>query len=143
MICYKAEEDRKVLSEKLHEIRNIIIKELGRPNDKDLIFFPDNRFSIDNDGIVYFNGKNLSIKKTGKPRKVSGIFDAMGGRTKAIKNFNIAAEGPLRKLNTKEAAVFNKMNDYLPSTSKITQADDIELQEVIDKCNQMSTEEFA
>ena len=34
---YMSEEDSKVLSEKLHEIRNIINKELGRP--KDLSFF--------------------------------------------------------------------------------------------------------
>ena len=90
---YMSEEDRKVLSEKLHDIRNIINEELGRPNDKDLIFFPDKRFSIDSDGVVYFNDKNLSIKKTGKPRKISGIFEAMGGKKEAIKIFNIATSG--------------------------------------------------
>ena len=66
---YMSEKDRKVLSEKLHEIRNIINEEIGRPNDKDLIFFPDERFSIDSDGIMYFNGENLSLKKNGNSEK--------------------------------------------------------------------------
>ena len=132
LIGIVSEEDSKVLSEKLHEIRNIINEELRRPNDKDLIFFPDKRFRIDSDGVVYFNDKNLSIKKTGKPRKASGIFDAMGGKKEAIKIFNIAAKEARTKLNTKEAVALNNMDNNLPSTSEITQATAIEMKDIVE-----------
>ena len=82
------------------------------------------------DGELYYKGKSMSLMIRGeKLRSVHVVVEIMGKEELYELGFNI----PRGKIMALQAVMLNRVEEELPSTSDIAKADDIELQEIMEK----------
>ena len=80
-------------------------------------------------GELYYIGSRKLLTAEGKLKSVGIIADILGKNRLHRLGFNI----PVSKLTARQAVMLNKAAEELPSESDITKADDIELQEIVEK----------
>ena len=78
---------------------------------------------------LYYIGSRKPLTTEGKLKSVGMIADMLGKNRLCRLGFNI----PVGKLMARQAVMLNKAAEELPSESNITKADDIELQEIVEK----------
>ena len=84
------------------------------------------------DGELYYRGKRKPLTYgEGKLKSVGEIAEILGKNGLRNLGFDI----PRGKVTAREAVMLNKVKEELPSTSDITKADDIELQEIMEKAS--------
>ena len=80
-------------------------------------------------GELYYIGSRKPLTTEGKLKSVGMLVDILGKNRLRRLGFNI----PVGKLTAWQAIMLNKAAEELPSESDITKADDIELQEIVEK----------
>ena len=85
------------------------------------------------DGELYYRGsrKPLTTKGLGVLKSVRMLADILGKNRLRRLGFNI----PVGSITARQAVMVNKAAEELPSESDITRADDIELQEIVEKAS--------
>ena len=83
------------------------------------------------DGELYYRGSRKPLTTEGKLKSVGMIADILGRNKLRRLGFNI----PVGKITAWQAIMLNKAAKELPSESDITNADDIELQEIAEKAS--------
>ena len=78
---------------------------------------------------LYYIGSRKPLTTEGKLKSVGMLVDILGKNRLHRLGFNI----PVGKLTAWQAVMLNKAAEELPSESDITKADDIELQEIVEK----------
>ena len=78
---------------------------------------------------LYYIGSRKPLTTEGKLKSVGMIADMLGKNRLHRLGFNI----PVGKLLARQVVMPNKAAEELPSDSDITKADDIELQEIVEK----------
>ena len=78
---------------------------------------------------LYYIGNRKPLTTEGKLKSVGMIADILGKNRLRRLGFNI----PVGKLTARKVVMLNKAAEELPSESDITKADDIELQEIVEK----------
>ena len=78
---------------------------------------------------LYYIGSRKPLTTEGKLKSVGMLVDILGKNRLRRLGFNI----PVGKLTARQAIMLNKAAEELPSESDITKADDIELQEIVEK----------
>ena len=81
------------------------------------------------DGELYYRGSRKPLTTEGKLKSVGMIADILGKNRLCRLGFNI----PVGRITAQQAVMLNKASEELPSESDITKADDIELQEIVEK----------
>ena len=81
------------------------------------------------DGELYYRGSRKPLTTEGKLKSVGMIADILGKNRLRRLGFNI----PVGRITARQAVMLNKASEELPSESDITKADDIELQEIVEK----------
>ena len=90
------------------------------------------------DGELYYRGRNKPLTYgEGKLKSVGKIMEILGKNRPRNLGFDI----PKSKLTARQAVMLNRVKEELPSTSDITKADDIELQEIMENASK-STEDL-
>ena len=89
------------------------------------------------DGKLYYRGRNKPLTTEGELRSVGKIAEILGKNRLRNLGFDI----PKGKLTAQQAVMLNRVKEELPSTSDITKADDIELQEITENASK-STEDL-
>ena len=82
-------------------------------------------------GELYHIGNRKPLTTGGKLKSVGMIADILGKNRLHRLSFNI----PVGKVTAQQAVMLNKAAEELPSESDITGADDIELQEIVEKAS--------
>ena len=82
-------------------------------------------------GELYYIGSRKPLTTEGKLKSVGMLADILGKNRLRRLGFNI----PVGKLTARQAVMLNKAAEELPSESDITKADDIELQEIVEKAS--------
>ena len=80
---------------------------------------------------LYYIGSRKPLTTEGKLKSVGMLVDILGKNRLRRLGFNI----PVGKLTARQAVMLNKAAEELPSESDITKADDIELQEILEKAS--------
>ena len=80
-------------------------------------------------GELYYIGSRKPLTTEGKLKSVGMLADILGKKRLRRLGFNIH----VGKLMARQTAMLNKAAEELPSESDITRADDIELQEIVEK----------
>ena len=80
-------------------------------------------------GELYYIGNRKPLLTEGKLKLVGMLADILGKNRLRKLGFNI----PVGKVTARQAVMLNKAAEELPSASDITKADDIELQEIVEK----------
>ena len=80
-------------------------------------------------GELYYIGRRKPLTTEGKLKSVGMLADILGKNRLCRLGFNI----PVGKLTARQTIMLNKAAEELPSESDITKADDIELQEIVEK----------
>ena len=83
------------------------------------------------DGELYYRGSRKPLTTDRKLKSVRMIADILGKNRLHRLGFNI----PVGKVTARQAVMLNKAAEELPSESDITKADDIELQEIVEKAS--------
>ena len=81
------------------------------------------------DGELYYRGSRKPLTTEGKLKSVGMLADILGKNRLLRLGFNI----PVGRITARQAVMLNKAAEELPSESDITKADDIELQEIVEK----------
>ena len=81
------------------------------------------------DGELYYRGSRKPLTTERKLKSVGMIADILGKNRLRRLGFNI----PVGKVTARQAVMLNKAAEELPSEPDITKADDIELQEIVEK----------
>ena len=87
-------------------------------------------FKLEN-GELYHRGKRKPLTTKGVLKSVGMIADILGKGGLRNLGFNI----PVGPITVRQAIMLNKAAEELPSESDITKADDIELQEIVEKAS--------
>ena len=82
-------------------------------------------------GELYYIGSRKPLTTERKLKSVGMLADILGKNRLRRLGFNI----PVGKLTARQAVMLNKAAERLPSESDITEADDIELQEIVEKAS--------
>ena len=82
-------------------------------------------------GELYYIGSRKPLTTEGKLKSVGMLANILGKNRLRRLGFNI----PVDKLTARQAVMLNKAAEELPSESDITKADDIELQEIVEKAS--------
>ena len=82
-------------------------------------------------GELYYIGSRKPLTTEGKLKSVGMIADILGKNRLGRLGFNI----PVGKLTARQVVMLSKAAEELPSQSDITKADDIELQEIVEKAS--------
>ena len=82
-------------------------------------------------GELYYIGSRKPLTTEGKLKSVVMLADILGKNRLRRLGFNI----PVGKLTARQAVMLDKAAEELPSESDITKADDIELQEIVEKAS--------
>ena len=85
-------------------------------------------FKLEN-GELYYRGKRKPLTTKGVLKSVGMLADILGKGGLRNLGFDI----PRGKVTARQAVMLNKAAQELPSESDITRADDIELQEIVEK----------
>ena len=80
---------------------------------------------------LYYIGSRKPLTTEGKLKLVGMLADILGKNRLCRLGFNI----PVGKVTAQQAVMLNKTAEELPSESDITKADDIELQEIVEKAS--------
>ena len=80
-------------------------------------------------GELYYIGSRKPLTTEGKLKSVGMLVDILGKNRLRRLGFNI----PVGRITARQAVMLNKAAEELPSESDITKADDIELQEIVEK----------
>ena len=80
---------------------------------------------------MYYRGSRKPLTTEGKLKLVGMIGDLLGKNRLRRLGFNI----PVGSITARQAVMLNKAAEELPSESDITKADDIELQEIVEKAS--------
>ena len=88
-------------------------------------------------GELYYIGNRKPLTTEGKLKLVGMIVDILGKNRPRSLGFDI----PRGKVTARQAVMLNKVAEELPSESDITGADDIDLQEIVEKASK-STEDL-
>ena len=107
-----------------------LYKKLSENIDETPELFHYDYFKLER-GELYYIGNRKSLMTEGKLKSVGMIADILGKNRLRRLGFNI----PVGKLTVRQAVMLNKTAEELPSTSDITGADDIELQEIAGKAS--------
>ena len=83
------------------------------------------------DGELYYRGSRKPLTTEEKLKSVGLLVDILGKNRLRRLGFNI----PVGKVTARQAVMLNKAAEELPSESEITRADDIELQEIVEKAS--------
>ena len=81
------------------------------------------------DGELYYRGSRKPLTTEGKLKSVGMLAYIVGKNRLRRLGFNI----PVGKVTARQAVMLNKSAEELPSESDIAKADDIELQEIVEK----------
>ena len=81
------------------------------------------------DGELYYRGSRKPLTTEGMLKSVGMIADILEKNRLRRLGFNI----PVGKVTARQAVMLSKAAEELPSESDITKADDIELQEIVEK----------
>ena len=81
------------------------------------------------DGELYYRGSRKPLTTEGKLKSVGVLADILGQNRLRRLGFSI----PVGKVTARQAVMLNKVAEELPSESDITKADDIKLQEIVEK----------
>ena len=92
--------------------------------------FHYNYFKLES-GELCYRGSRKPLTSEGKLESVGMLADILGKNRLRRLGFNI----PVGKLTAQQAIMLNKAAEELPSESDITKADDIELQEIVEKAS--------
>ena len=87
-------------------------------------------FKLEN-GELYYRGKRKPLTTKGVLKLVGMLVDILGKDGLRHLGFDI----PRGKVTALQAIMLNKAAEELPSESEITKADDIELQEIVEKAS--------
>ena len=87
-------------------------------------------FKLEGRELYYIGSKKL-LSTEGKLKSVGMLADILGRNRLHRLGFNI----PVGKLTARQAVMLNEAAEELPSESDITKADDIELQEIVEKAS--------
>ena len=85
------------------------------------------------DGDLYYRGNRKPLTTKGKLRPVGMLADILGKNRLRNLGFNI----PVGKVTAWQAVMLNKAAEELPYASDITNADDVELQEIAEKASDL------
>ena len=85
------------------------------------------------DGELYYRGKRKPLTTKGVLKSVGMLGDILGKGGLRSLGFDI----PVGKLTARQAVRLNKTQEELPSEFDITEADDIELQEIAEKATDL------
>ena len=85
-------------------------------------------FKLEN-GELYYRGKRTPLTTKGVLKSVGMLADILGKGGLRNLGFDI----PRGKITARQTAMLNKAAEELPSESDITRADEIELQEIVEK----------
>ena len=88
------------------------------------------------DGELYYRGSRKPLTTEGKLKSVGMLADILGKNRLRRLGFNI----PVGSITARQAVMLNKAAEELPSESDITKADDIELQEIVEKASGIISE---
>ena len=80
-------------------------------------------------GELFYIGSRKPLTTEGKLKSVGMLADLLGKNRLRRLGFNI----PVGRITARQAVMQNKAAEELPSESDITKADDIELQEIVEK----------
>ena len=83
------------------------------------------------DGEQYYRGSRKPLTTKGVLKSVGMIADILGKNRLRRLGFNI----PVGPITARQAIMLNKAAEELPSESDLTKADDIELQEIVEKAS--------
>ena len=103
-------------------------KRLSENIDETTELFHYDYFKLEG-GELYYIGSRKPFTNEEKLKSVGMIADILGKNRLRRLGFNI----PVGKLTARQAIMLNKAAEELPSESDITKADDIELQEIVEK----------
>ena len=80
---------------------------------------------------LYYIGSRKPLTTEGKLKSVGMLADILGKNRLRRLGFNV----PVGSITARQAVMLNKAAEELPSESDITKADDIELQEIVEKAS--------
>ena len=89
-------------------------------------------------GELYYIGSRKPLTTEGKLKSVGMLVDILGKNRLCRLGFNI----PVGRITAWQAVMLNKAAEELPSESDITEADDIELQEIAEKASGIMSQSF-
>ena len=78
---------------------------------------------------LYYIGSRKPLSTEGKLKSVGMLVDILGKNRLRRLGFNM----PVSKVTARQAVMLNKAAEELPSESDMTKADDMELQEIVEK----------
>ena len=88
------------------------------------------------DGELYYRGSRKPLTTEGKLKSVGMLADILGKNRLRRLGFN----KPVGCITARQAVMLNKAAEELPSESDITRANDIELQEIVEKASGIISE---
>ena len=114
----------KLMKDYVRDLHKRLSENIGETPD----LFDYDYFKLEG-GELYYIGSRKSLTTEGKLKSVGMIADILGKNRLRRLGFNI----PVGKLTAWQAVMLNKAAEELPYESDITKADDIELQEIVEK----------
>ena len=105
-----------------------LYKRLSENIDETPELFHYDYFKLE-DGELYYRGSRKPLTTEGKLKSVGMLADILGKNRLCRLVFNI----PVGRITARQAVMLNKAAEKLSSESDITRADDIELQEIVEK----------
>ena len=107
-----------------------LYKRLSKNIDETPDLFHNDYFKLEG-GELYYIGSRKPLTTEGKLKSVGMLADILGKNRLRRLGFNI----PVGKLTARQTVMLNKAAEELSSESDITKADDIELQEIVEKAS--------
>ena len=107
-----------------------LYKKLSENIDETPELFHYDYFKLEG-GELYYIGSRKPLTTEGKLKSVGMLADILGKNRLRRLGFNI----PVGRITARQAVMLNKAAEELPSESDITRADDIELQEIVEKAS--------
>ena len=112
-----------------------LYKKLSENIDETPELFHYDYFKLE-DGELYYRGSRKPLTTEGKLKSVGMLADILGKNRLRRLGFNI----PVGRITASQAVMLNGAAEELPSESDITKADDIELQEIVEKASGIISE---
>ena len=116
----------KLMKDYVRDLYNRLSENIGKTPE----LFHYDYFKLE-DGELYYIGNRKPLTTEGNLKSVGMLADILGKNRLRRLDFNI----PVGKLTAWQAIMLNKAAEELPSESDITKADDIKLQEIVEKAS--------
>ena len=114
----------KLMKDYVRDLYKKLSENVGEPPE----LFHYDYFKLEG-GELYYIGNRKPLTTEGKLKSVGMLVDILGKNRLRRLGFNI----PVGRITAQLAVMLNKAVEELPSESDITGADDIELQEIVEK----------